>query len=201
MDKPQEYISLSESTDHLKRHFSGAITVGSKFFANSQQRIVDKAEAALMEKFFEAQDAGENAGRVVITINFDKPIGTDALVNLEGHKNTVKIIRDEGEAHQSTVTAVETESPPETTKLTIIAGPYGPSGKWGIYTMFPGNEAPAFPNEKQPEDIRRENEKFWEGHGFLATKDEINSHPRADGKPHINNNEGAKPKENKKPKP
>jgi hypothetical protein len=186
MTVEQQYVSLGESMEHIQRHFSGAQTVGSKFFTDAQQMVLERAETELLQKFIEAQEAGVPAGRVVIKLEFPVAVGTDALVDLKNHgdKNQVVVVRDGGTPYQSVVTAIEASSAPETKSVTLIAGPYGPTGKWGIYTMFPGAEAPPFPNENQPEPVRQANEQFWKTHGFLATREEITSHPRADGQSH-----------------
>ncbi len=60
--------------------------------------------------------------------------------------------------------------------VTVIAGRYGPTEDWGLYTMFPGASAPSFPNDKQSAYARAESTKFWNEHGFLATPEEIADH-------------------------
>jgi hypothetical protein len=179
----QEFVSLYSNSEHVSRHFSDAATVGSKFFAATQDIVLERAEEAMREKFDAAQAEGREAGRVVITLHFDSPIGSDALVSLpsqpEAHQ--IRVIRDAATPSESIVTAVRTtkDGIPNTSEVTVIAGPYGPTGKWGIYTMFPGQEAPPFPNERQPEDVRESYERFWQTHGFLATQEEIEAHPKA----------------------
>jgi len=184
----QEYVSLYTDKDHIERHFSGSLTAGSKFYPNAKDIVMGVVEQELIKKFNSAQESKIPAGRTVLVLNFDIPVGTDALVALnaipEGSQH--KLIRDVGTPNEAIFTAVEALKGDilETSTVTVIAGPYGPTGKWGIYTMFPGKEAPPFPSENQPEAIRQSNQDFWNNHGFLATQEEILASPRADGEPH-----------------
>lgn len=168
----QERISLQEN-EHLQRHFAESLTVGSKFLPAAKDFVIREADDMLKERFSEIRASGQDAGRVVFQMEFDEPVGTDALIALDTHAKHVEVVRDAGTPNENIVKAVQSDAIPQTNIVTVVAGPYGPTGKWGLYTMFPGNEAPPFPNERQPEDVRRTNEQFWANHGFLATKEEI----------------------------
>lgn len=182
----QNYVSLNESLEHIKRHFSDGQAIGSKFFPQAQQSVIDLAEETLMKTFYAAHSAGQPAGRVVLQLTFPDPVGTDALVALQEHadKPQIAIVRDAATPGHAVVTAVESASAPATATMTIVAGPYRENNGWGIYTMFPGKSAPAMPNDTQTEQERTISETFWRTHGFLATRAEIACFPRADGKPH-----------------
>ncbi|MDD3370940.1 MAG: hypothetical protein PHE27_03835 [Alphaproteobacteria bacterium] len=181
-----EYVSLfGEDQGHLERHFAQSLVAGSKFHPEAKDAVMQRVEKEL-KAAFEAQIAkGENPSRVVLTLNFDKPVGTDALVSLKGQSEDSqhRLVRDAGTPGEAAFTAVQAEKGeiPQTNVVTAIGGPYGPTGKWGIYTMFPGKEAPPFPSDRQPDEAWVKNAKFWREHGFLATREEIASHPKAQG--------------------
>jgi len=183
--KDMTFVSLKTGEqDHMNRHFKGESleTVGSKFYADARDPFIDAVEKALKEAF-EAQKATGDFKRTdpPIVLTFDRPIGTDALVELKGQSDDKlqRVIRDQGASNESVVMAVATEQDkiPQTNIVTVIGGPYGPTGEWGIYTMFPGKEAPPFPSEKQSAEAQASNRVFWEEHGFLATPEEIKRLP------------------------
>lgn len=174
-----EYIPVSANKEHIDRHFTGSLVPGSKFFAmneDDKQVVIDTVDLKLAEAFQGFIDRDQEPSRLVFQISFPKAIGTDALVVIPPDKKDsfVEITRDAGTPNESKVQICESENIPETNIVTVVAGPYGPTGKWGIYTMFPGAEAPPFPNsERQKPDAFEESQTFWNTHGFLATAAEV----------------------------
>jgi len=180
---PQEYVSLFSESAHIERHFSGSLTAGSKFYSDAQEIVTKRAEQELKNAFGVALQQSKEVGRVVLTLKYDRPIGTDALVDLAGQSEDKlhRLVRDSGTSYEAIFTAVEMNQQeiPKTSIVTIIAGPYGQTGKWGIYTIYPGREAPPFPSEKQSAEVREANIAYWKTHGFYATREEIQAHPTA----------------------
>lgn len=173
------YVSLL-GNDHIERHFDGSLTPGSKFLEQpkiDREAFLLKIDSLLLDKFNSFINAGENPSRVVLQYHADQPVGTDALIALADRTDAepITVTRDPGKPYETKVKVVQTEQKdiPLTNLVTVIAGPYGPTGKWGIYTMFPGEEAPPFPNERQSPEQIEEYGAFWESHGFLATHREI----------------------------
>lgn len=174
-----EYVSVSANKEHIDRHFTGSLVPGSKFLPMSEddkQAVIDLVDLRLAEFFQKFLDEGREPSRVIFQINFPKAVGTDALVAIPADRKDsfITVTRDAGTPYESRVQVHETNEIPETSTVTVIAGPYGPTGKWGIYTMFPGAEALAFPNpERQAPDALKASKTFWDTHGFLATRAEI----------------------------
>ncbi|MFP4313466.1 MAG: hypothetical protein ACLFR0_03970 [Alphaproteobacteria bacterium] len=171
-----EYSSIDdkEILDHLARHLPSSIQPGSKFKDPETLLAVSRmADAMLMGLAQQAQKDGQELGRVEFQINMPDTVGSDALIQISDEDQSVTITRDRGAQHQAEVDVVIRDSVPETNVVTVIAGPYGNSGKWGLYTMFPGRDSgKPFPNDKQPEHIKRENQEYWDTHGFVMSNEE-----------------------------
>lgn len=173
-----KYINIDPNNEHIERHFAGSLTPGSKFFPLDKQereKLVNELDQQLAAAF---EDAGENPGRIVLEIDMGRAIGTDALVKVQEKNNVVHGTRDAGTPHEQPIKMIEKDPAeiPTTSIITVIGGPYGPTENWGVYTMFPGAEAPPFPNQErqQSEDFEKFTE-FWDKHGFYATEQEISA--------------------------
>lgn len=172
------YVPLSASMEHINRHFAGSLNPGSKFLPMDEgrkQEIIAAVDMKLVGIFADFVNQGNNPKRVVFQMDFNRAIGTDALTETNSNVGQViEVVRDAGTENETSVKVVPTETMPETSILTVVAGPYGPTGKWGIYTMFPGEEAPAFPNAaRQSEADLNASKDFWSSHGFYATVAEL----------------------------
>lgn len=174
-----EYVSVSSNQEHINRHFADSLVPGSKFLPMSEDKklsLIDIVDLRLAETFQGFLDNHQAPSRTVFQIEFDHNIGTNVLVEIpaDEQEQFTTVIRDAGTPHEANVKIRESEDIPQTNTVTVIAGPYGPSGKWGIYTMFPGLEAPPFPQpERQSPEAFQSNTAFWNTHGFLATKAEM----------------------------
>jgi len=62
-----------------------------------------------------------------------------------------------------------------TKRVVIVAGPLGDSGEHGFYTIFPGENAPPFPDDRpgnwQSPDQVKEFQAFWQKHGLVEEYD------------------------------
>ncbi len=114
-------------------------------------------------------------GRIVLEGKLDKP-GVDPLVEIKPGQGYINLVRDAGTPNESVIKVIPVESMgamPKTHDVQIIAGPYGNTGKWGFYTILVGGYAPSMPNDRQEPEERASSETFWNGHGFLATPEQI----------------------------
>lgn len=189
-DRPAPiYVPIRTDMEHINRHFAGSLTPGSKFLPMDdalKNAVLDRVEMALSGRFDAYAQNGLKPPRVVFQAAFDKAIGTDALVEIAAgkEKDFSEVIRDGGTPHEVRVKVKETDQMPTTNFVTVIAGPYGPTGKWGIYTMYPGGYAEDFPRpERQSPELLATNTAFWERHGFLATRQEIQASMAAPAAP------------------
>lgn len=134
----------------------------------------------LRQTYVNLAHEGQTPGRVVlkgqIAESQGQKSGLDPLIELKKDQNYIELVRDAGTPNETIIKVVPVEnndSIPSTKDVQVIAGPYGNSGKWGVYTVFAGQDAPAFPNAHQSPEQRAANEKFWNNHGFLATPEQI----------------------------
>lgn len=97
----------------------------------------------------------EPGKRVVMKLTFSKSIGKDGIVALREGERTRQVRRNAGGRDEiiSLVDGLKTE----TQELYIIGGPYGPTGRFGIYTLFAGKYAPPI------SDVA-----FWSQHAFVT---------------------------------
>ncbi len=177
-----ESVFSEENSKHLKRHLApDVLNIGSQFTLSEDnaEKLLSDVERRLKEYFDNTLAKGETPGRLEIQIEEEYPVGTDALVDLS--KDSIapfSMIRDEGTKNAREVNAVLANDLdiPRTNIVTVIAGPYGPTGVWGIYTLFPGEAGQPFPNEHQPDDVRAGYEEYWNTHGFLVTPETVGAH-------------------------
>lgn len=178
-----ESVHSEENAAHLARHlFSGPLDIGSRFTLGQEAAaaLLEEVDTRLREHFEASMAEGKEPGRLEFKIQKDFVVGTEALVELSGVSGTpFSMTRDEGTKDERSVNVVlaDDRDIPSTNVVTVIAGPYGPTGVWGIYTMFPGEDSGCpFPNEKQPEDLRSQYTEYWENHGFLVTPETVSAH-------------------------
>lgn len=177
-----ESVFSKENAQHLKRHLaSDVLNIGSQFTLSEDdaEKLLSDVEGRLKEYFDSTLAEGKTPGRLEIKIEEDYPVGTDALVDLSKCSgSSFSMIRDEGTKNAREVNAVlaNDQAIPRTNTVTVIAGPYGQTGIWGIYTLFPGEAGQPFPNEHQPDGVRAEYEEYWNTHGFLVTPETVNAH-------------------------
>lgn len=172
-----EYVPFASNLEHLERHFGGALTIGSKFYSyHTNQAVRDLVNSidgvACSALKNQSTDDGKPR-REVIELITDNPVGTDALVAIED-RDFVEVVRDAGTPSQVVIKAILSTDIPETSQVSIIAAPYGPTGKAGLYTVFPGDPGKPFPNsERQVPEEYKQCEEYWNKHGFLATGEEL----------------------------
>ncbi|MGB0719749.1 MAG: hypothetical protein ACPGRX_04700 [Bdellovibrionales bacterium] len=142
-----EYVPLAENAEHVERHFGGSQTIGSKFHSHHDHPEVNDLVGAIDDIVRDAlknQNTKDgNPQREVIELTTSNPVGTDALIETTG-RDFIDVIRGAGTPGQTAVKTVLSDAIPETNQVSIIAGPYGTTGKAGIYTMFPGDPGEPF---------------------------------------------------------
>ena len=186
-----DLIKASEKPEHIRKHRGNAHVIGSKALKHvSEQNIHD-----ILSRFEQAYalmiDERENPGRQEFCLKTSAPVGTDAVINAEDIIDgaAFEVVRDLGTpyAGKVKVALINVKDMPTTNLVHGIYGPYGNSGKAGIYTMTfgqPGTELPKELGSDEPEPAQtfnRECRKFWDGengkagHVLLATPDELAS--------------------------
>jgi len=179
-----ELSPCAENEEHLARHTdTSSLVAGSKVLEGVTRADI----AAISKKFDEAYQAliekEGNPGRQVFALTTDRPIGTDAVVPLEtlDKSRVFEIVREPGTRGEAKikVALISKKDMPKTNVIHAVYGPYGPTGKGGIYTMMFGDPGEPFARdlpEDAPEAQKKANEKskkYWDEHVFLITPEEL----------------------------
>ena len=183
-----------ETLKHIReRHFSGGDVSGSKFSANLSDDhisfIVHSGELAVCSSVIDQLRNGadkSNGIRAETKQDYSSTIGnvgTDVLIKREDNQGGVIAHRNPDNQWDVPVyLKLEDESKlPLSSISNAIGGTYRPeegkSPQAGLYTLFPGQVAPPMTDTK-----------FWNEHGFLATKgemkalaDKLGRHPELSG--------------------
>lgn len=122
-------------------------------------------------------------------VKTDRWVGTDAVVPAEElQKDKIfNIVREPGTRGEANINVaiVDAKDMPKTNVIHAIYGPYGPTGKGGIYTMIFGDPGEPFPRDL-PENadektvaLNQRAKEYWlgkdgkGGHVFLVTPEEL----------------------------
>ena len=171
----------SELVDYIERHLSGTKTAGSHFrkgIFSSGKEVIDFALAQL-EHY--------DGKRTEVELDLPGIIGYDGLVTLEDLSDGAEVTHEPRGKNEHMANVVCGVMRKPTKHMVIVAGPFGSSGKHGIYTIFPGTNAPFFPATKeQLEEMGYKGEhlldvvsqqesprKFWDAHGLIAAEGTI----------------------------
>ncbi len=185
-----EFLSAADNEEHLLRHSDGAsLTVGSKAISSTTKEDVASILAKTDKAYQEEIEKHGNPGRKVFAIKTDRWVGTDAVVPAEElQENKIfNIVREPGTRGEANikVALIDAKDMPKTNVVHAIYGPYGPTGKGGIYTMIFGDPGEPFPRDL-PEDadarlvaMNERAKEYWNGkdgkgaHAFLVTPQEL----------------------------
>ncbi|HSA59847.1 MAG TPA: hypothetical protein VLJ37_09205 [bacterium] len=108
-------------------------------------------------------------GRIVLQVTFSEPIGTNGIAELKPGRQTVTVQRVSG-GRTETVQVADGPAKPTNT-LYIIGGPYGPTGKFGLYTLYAGTYAPPMTDTA-----------FWSRHAFVTGDNRQSFRATSDGR-------------------
>ena len=149
--EPHEIISSAE--DYLQKAYKGELKPGQSIEADSDDSHY-RVRFLPTNSVVDGVSVGSSAagGRVVLQMEFDRVIGQDAVVSLEG-RSPSREQRTLG-GRDEEVNIVEGNAP-ETKTMYIIGGSFGSTGKFGLYTLYPGTYAPPVNNRA-----------YWEQHAF-----------------------------------
>ena len=138
---------------HLVSHFLPDMP-GSKFFFQSPEDLLNKAQTLYPSKFKEA--IPDSDGRIRITLIFPEVIGISNVVSIneltEDEKDTIEIVERQGKK----VRVVKMSRIVPTKECQIIL-----SEDWQLITMFPGEMAPPLPDSPDSHD------EYWDNHVFM----------------------------------
>src|SRR3989338_1241896 len=194
--KYPQFHSLASARDtssstykHLQGHFDGT-ELGSVFTNNEgdaftdPQQVIDLSEDILAEVYktgnlperdgwtLRLVSGNPPGGRIVIEAVSDNALGEDALVEIT-NENKDKVFRGKrttGGRDNDVNLVVGTKK--KANKMLIIGGPYGPTGQFGLFTVFPGEYAPSFSPINDP-IVGMTGTDFWNTHGFIAETNEL----------------------------
>jgi hypothetical protein len=162
--------------EHIERHLEGSQTAGSHFAKGAFASARDLANYACEH----IQDyAGQ---RLVREVDVERTIGYDSLVELENLSAEAVVTQEPRGRDSYLVNVVRGVKKTPTKQIVVVAGPLREQGKHGFYTIFPGQNAPSFPVNREKlaemgysgEELEKQvklNEtykEFWDNHGFVA---------------------------------
>lgn len=189
MDK-LEFLPAASNAEHLDRHSdSTSQTIGSKAINTTTKDDIANILSKFDKAYENAIEEKGNPGRMVFAVKTDRWVGTDAVVSAdELQKDKIfNIVREPGTRGETqiNVAIVNAKDMPKTNVVHAIYGPYGPTGKGGIYTMMFGDPGEPFPKEL-PENadertiaLNQKAKDYWlgkdgkGGHVFLVTPEEL----------------------------
>lgn len=145
-----------EVHEHLATHFRQDL-LGSKFYSESPDDLLEEAMRLFPESFCEAKP--DDDGRIRISLTFPREIGISNVVSVDKltdeEKEQVEIIDRNGKM----VRSVKTDRVIPTRECQIIL-----SDDWHLITMFPGEMAPPLPDSPDIHD------EYWDNHVFIEPK-------------------------------
>lgn len=151
---PDSASIISFTEDWLEKAYRGEMQPGQSIptAVNGNECLITLLNS---NDKIDGQDVGysNSGGRVVIKVEFKEAIGKDAIVELGEGMTVRKEPRTLGGRNEE-VNIVEGSSS-DTNTMYVIGGSFGPTGKFGLYTTFPGTYAPPMNDEE-----------YWSAHGF-----------------------------------
>ena len=179
-----EFLSAANNEEHLVRHSDvDSLTIGSKVVKPTTKEDIVAILAKTDKAYQEEIEKQGNPGRKVFAVKTDRWVGTDAMVPVEELQSDkiFNVVREPGTRGEANikVALVEAKDMPKTNVVHAIYGPYGPTGKGGIYTMIFGDPGEPFPADWQSAEQKAKSEEFWNGkngkggHAFLVTPQEL----------------------------
>lgn len=95
-------------------------------------------------------------GRVVLELTFDHPIGHEGVIEVDGGGSKPVLVERTSGGRKESVQLVDGEKP-QTNRIYIIGGAYGPTGNFGLFTVFPGRYSPPMTDTG-----------YWNRHAFVT---------------------------------
>ena len=185
-----EFLPAADNEEHLDRHSdSQSLTIGSKAIKTTTKEDIANILKTSDNAYKKAIEKQGNPGRMVFAVKTDRWVGTDAVVPAEDlQKDKIfNITREPGTRGEANikVALINVKDMPKTNVIHAIYGPYGPTGKGGIYTLIFGDPGEPFPrdlpadaNEKMIA-LNEQAKEYWNGkdgkggHVFLTTPEEL----------------------------
>lgn len=162
--------------EHITRHLEGSDTAGSHFskaaFPTAKE-LVDYAYEHIQDYLGQKLVREVDAGRT---------IGYDGLISLENLPQEARVSQEPRGRDGYSTNVVRGVQKNPTSKIVIVAGPLREEGKHGLYTIYPGTNAPPFPATKEKliemgysgeeldtqVKINQTYKEFWDNHGFIV---------------------------------
>ncbi len=187
-------VPYSDNEEHLRRHTDkDSLTIGSKILRGTLLEDM-KYVSELFDKEYEKLIEQEgNPGRRVFAVDCKQEIGTDAVVpsDVLREGSSFTVVREPGTRGEAKikVALIDEKDMPKTSIIHAVYGPYGPTGKAGVYTLIFGDPGMPFPRElgpdatKEQKEVEAKNKQYWDSHVFLVTPKEL-SHAIEEMKSH-----------------
>jgi hypothetical protein len=166
----------SKLLEYIERHLTGSETAGSHF------RKGAFTDAKALVDFALEQIQHYDGERLEAELDLPGVIGYDGLVQLDDLSPSAQVTQEPRGKNEHMANVVRGVMAKPTKHMVVIAGPYGSSGKHGIYTIFPGTMAPFFPQTgEQLQEMGYTGQEletqlseqpalqeFWDRHGLIA---------------------------------
>lgn len=175
-----------ETLKHIRNHLEGKKEEGVHGSYFTREAFRNGAEII---RYAKKQIEGKYEGKVlVLEANIPKGVAYDNLVKISDLPKGAKVTKEPRGKYGYECNVVERGEGVEmrqTKKMMIIAGPLKDQpGKYGLYTVHPGEKAPPFPMAREQlekagfkgAELDRAVEdnkgykKFWDGHAFIRDK-------------------------------
>ncbi|MFO1518977.1 MAG: hypothetical protein U1F57_04840 [bacterium] len=156
---PQALVRFSE--EYLAKAYKGEIPLGSEVEITLNVIGVGPVKGKLRVMAtgdkVNGVDVGSSGpgGRLVLQVTFEHPIGKNGITTLTPGQKPVTVDRTSG-GRTEKVQVVDGEKS-DTNVMYIVGGPYGQSGKFGLYTVFTGDYAPPTTDTA-----------YWSQHAFVT---------------------------------
>lgn len=188
--KMKDFIKAAELNEYIHHHVKRSLAIGSKTLKHVSEQNIRDILVCFDQAYANLINEKQEPGRQEFCLKTNTPIGTNAVVSINDIKDgaAFEIVCRLGtpRAGKVKVALINKKDMPTTNLVHGFYGPYGKSGKAGIYKMTfgqPDMDLPKQLGDSEPDVIKAYNQeccKFWNGddkgnagHVFLATPDEL----------------------------
>ena len=187
--KKTDLVRASDTKEHLQRYKAKSLNIGSKPLKNISEQNISEILSRFDNAYASLMINKEIPEHKEFCIKTSAPVATDAIVSEDELKDgaVFEVMRDLGTPYAAKikVALILHQDMPTTNLIHGVYGPYGKTGKGGIYTVNFGQKEIPLPKElsksesEEKQQLNSEYLKFWNGengkngHVFLATPDEL----------------------------
>lgn len=177
-------VPYNDNEEHLKRHTDkDSLTMGSKIIRSAQLEDMEYVSELFDKEYAKLIEQEGNPGRRIFAVDCKQAMGTDAVVpsDVLREGSVFTVVREPGTRGEAKikVALIDEKDMPKTSHIHAVYGPYGPTGKAGVYTLIFGDPGMPFPRElgpdatKEQKEVEAKNKQYWDSHVFLVTPKEL----------------------------